>query len=101
MTLQNRRPNAYTVNLRFCSVTNSMNMGGNPLKHYVTIFMRGDVSTSSAPLMNMEPQKCEQWEWIAWKEIIDKRKNSPELLFDPMIHFIDGLPRGEDLESFS
>ena len=92
--------NLDVTNLRFCSVTNSINMGGNPLKHYVTIFMRADVSTTSSPLINMEPHKCEQWEWIAWKEIIDRRKNTPNSLFDPMIHFIDGLPR-EGLDLFS
>ena len=87
------------VNLRFCSVTNSINMGGNPLKHYVTIFMRGHVASTTSPLMNMEPHKCEQWEWIAWKDIVEKRKNSPHMLFDPMIHFIDGLPN-EGLDLF-
>ena len=90
--------NLDVVNLRFCSVTNSINMGGNPQKHYVTIFMRANVATTSESLTNMEPQKCEQWEWIAWKEIVEKRKNTPHLLFDPMIHFIDGLPRSEGFD---
>lgn len=93
--------NLDVINLRFCSVTNSINMGGNPLKHYVTIFMRATaVSTTTSPLINMEPHKCEQWEWIAWKDIIDRRKNSPQLLFDPMRHFIDGLPN-DGLDLFS
>jgi 8-oxo-dGTP diphosphatase len=86
--------NLDVVNVRLFSVVNSPNMGGDPNKHYVTIFMRGELSSTSPPLVNMEPHKCEGWEWVPWKDIVDKRHNTPQVLFDPMIHFIDGLPSG-------
>ena len=81
-------------NVRFAGVTNSVCMGGDPSKHYVTIFMQAEVAVASASLTNLEPHKCEQWEWVPWTEILKKRLQTPALLFDPMIHFIDGLPNG-------
>lgn len=84
-------------NIRFVHVTNSFNMGGDPLKHYVTIFMRATLSSTSSPLQNVEPHKCDGWEWVRWSDIVDMRTKNPELLFDPMIHLIDGLPNPKDL----
>ncbi|MFA5766556.1 MAG: NUDIX domain-containing protein [Candidatus Paceibacterota bacterium] len=37
-------------------------------KHYVTIFMVGDVS-SDQEATNMEPTKCINWEWFSWDEL--------------------------------
>jgi 8-oxo-dGTP diphosphatase len=81
-------------NVRFAGVTNSVCMGGDPLKHYVTVFMRAEVAAASAPLENMEPHKCQAWDWVPWADILEKRQRTPEVLFDPMIHFIDSLPNG-------
>ena len=45
-------------------VTNDPNMDNG--KHYVTIFMKGNVKEGSKLLNNNEPEKCEKWEWILW-----------------------------------
>lgn len=44
-------------------------------KHYVTLFLKGAVSASSAPLQTCEPHKCKGWEWIT---LADLRKQYRE-----------------------
>jgi hypothetical protein len=43
-------------------------------------------------LTNLEPLKCEDWKWVSWKDIIAIKKNTPEVLFDPIRHLLDDLP---------
>ena len=38
-------------------------------KHYVTLFLQGEVAPNSAPLQTMEPHKCVGWEWISLAEL--------------------------------
>jgi hypothetical protein len=52
--------------------------------------MTGRVSEDSEALINMEPHKCESWDWTPWTDICNLKTQSPELLFEPMIHLIDG-----------
>ncbi|TMW57972.1 hypothetical protein Poli38472_013446 [Pythium oligandrum] len=64
--------------LKFAYVTNDpMEDEG---KHYITIFMQASVSEGQVP-RNMEPNKCEGWEWIPWESLRTK-----ENLFVPMLH---------------
>lgn len=81
-------------NLHMSHVVNSPNMGGDPSKHYVTIFMHAVVAATSAPLTNMEPHKCEGWEWMPWDDIVAKRRDTPGVLFDPMLPLVDHFPEG-------
>jgi 8-oxo-dGTP diphosphatase len=70
---------------------NDPNIDGNSSKHYVTIFMMAQVSAATADLANLEPTKCESWSWVAWDEIVKRRHERPETLFEPMVHLVDGL----------
>lgn len=70
-------------------VTNTTNMDNNPNKHYVTIFMKGSVANDKEP-MNLEPNKCEGWQWIPWDEVI--RMDSSHL-FEPMVSFINDMKK--------
>mmetsp|Transcript_67112 Transcript_67112/g.132140 ORF Transcript_67112/g.132140 Transcript_67112/m.132140 type:complete len:155 (+) Transcript_67112:60-524(+) len=83
--------NLTTDNLKLILVTNDPNIDGNLAKHYITIFMRAKLACSSADLVNMEPNKCESWSWVPWSEVVRRRNESPESLFEPMVHLIDGL----------
>lgn len=57
---------------------------GNPLKHYITLFMVGEVAEDSKDLINLEPHKCESWNWVSWSELLQVYDETPERLFEPM-----------------
>jgi len=65
-------------NLRFGTITNDIFERED--KHYITIYMISDYD--SGEVKNMEPEKCEGWEWFEWD-------NLPEPLFLCTKHFID------------
>jgi 8-oxo-dGTP diphosphatase len=33
--------------------------------HWITVFMRAEVTRATQPV-NLEPDKCEGWEWVKW-----------------------------------
>jgi len=59
-------------------------MDGNPSKHYITIFMTSSIAIDSLPLTNMEPTKCEGWQWMHIDELYSILKSNPELVFEPL-----------------
>ena len=73
----------------FNAVTNDRSIDDNPSKHYITIFMNIEVNPTSAPLTNVEPHKCEGWEWIHFDDLTEMHRANPGLLFDPLARFID------------
>lgn len=87
--------NLLIKDVKFVGATNDIAIGGNLAKHYVTIFMAADVDESSQPLQNMEPEKCEGWEWVAFDDLREMSRDNPAVLFDPLLHFLqryDSLP---------
>ena len=60
-------------NLEFYNVTNDIFEKEN--KHYITIFI--ECEYKSGTLQNMEPNKCERWDWFSWDDL-------PENLFLPI-----------------
>jgi len=38
-------------------------------KHYVTVFMVGEMEAQSKEPALMEPDKCEGWLWVEWEEM--------------------------------
>lgn len=57
----------------------SEEMGG---KHYLTITLVGRVLPGSPELANMEPAKCEGWNWVPWEDLQFCTEASE--LFDPL-----------------
>lgn len=53
----------------------------------------GEVSN----MKNMEQNKCKDWNWMPWGEIVNFREMSPEILFEPMINLID-LMQSKNIE---
>ncbi|CAH3022578.1 unnamed protein product [Porites evermanni] len=48
--------------------------------HYITIFMKGEIDMSHArEPENLEPDKCEGWEWYDWNS-----ETFPSQLFEPL-----------------
>lgn len=78
-------------NLSTIVVTNDPNMDQG--KHYVTIFMRGIIKDNSNLLNNNEPDKCEEWHWMLWKDILTMSKVNKSVFFDPMMHFIEEMEK--------
>lgn len=89
--------NLLVKEVKFVGVTNDIAIGGNQSKHYVTIFMAAEVHEDSAPLQNLEPEKCEGWEWIPLQDLSQMSQETPSLLFDPLLHFL----RSHDLSALS
>ena len=52
-------------NVRYGAVNNARDEGMG--YHYVTIFMVADAVGDE--IKNMEPDKCEGWEWVKWAKV--------------------------------
>lgn len=53
-------------NITFGTVTNDI---FSPEKHYITIFLIAEYIGGEP--QNLEPEKCEGWEWFPWNEFPD------------------------------
>ncbi|HBO99997.1 MAG: hypothetical protein UU48_C0002G0003 [Candidatus Uhrbacteria bacterium GW2011_GWF2_41_16] len=60
-------------NIRFGTVTNDIFQEEG--KHYITIYMLSDYDAGE--VKNMEPEKCNGWDWFDWNEL-------PQPLFIPI-----------------
>ncbi len=69
---------------RYLTVTNDIAMGGDPSKHYVTVYVHAVVSPESDDLMNTEPEKCFGWEWVLWSDLEAMQQSAPDSLFEPV-----------------
>lgn len=56
------------VDVRFLTAVSSVFESEIERKHYVTIFMVGEVAGGQEPRL-MEPEKCEGWGWNGWEEM--------------------------------
>ncbi|GAB5033504.1 nudix hydrolase 1 [Nannochloropsis oceanica] len=54
-------------------------------KHYVTLIVIAAVLSTSPLLKNMEPHKCEAWEWITLEALVQRRAEC----FLPLQHALD------------
>jgi 8-oxo-dGTP diphosphatase len=58
-----------TTGTQFYAVTNDI-FHETGKQHYVTIFMCAEYN--GMPVQNLEPEKCERWEWFALNQLPDK-----------------------------
>ncbi|XP_054808161.1 nudix hydrolase 1-like [Prosopis cineraria] len=61
----------------FLTVTNNILLEDPKPCHFVTIFMRARTGECREEPKNMEPNKCEGWDWYEWE-------NLPKPLFGPL-----------------
>lgn len=54
--------------IKFLTATNDVMPADN--KHYITVFMTCVRAEESAEAQNLEPHKCEGWEWIDWQTLV-------------------------------
>eukprot|EP00697_Spironema_sp_BW2_P007470 gnl/Spiro4/21751_TR10657_c0_g1_i1.p1 gnl/Spiro4/21751_TR10657_c0_g1~~gnl/Spiro4/21751_TR10657_c0_g1_i1.p1 ORF type:complete len:168 (-),score=24.86 gnl/Spiro4/21751_TR10657_c0_g1_i1:20-523(-) len=76
-------------NVRCKAVINNPCMDGNASRHYITIFMVGDVAPDSPELANLEPEKCESWAWTTWDDLVRQHCSDDSVFFDPLRRFIN------------
>eukprot|EP00249_Psilotum_nudum_P007860 c20871_g1_i1 orf=162-584(+) len=69
-------------NIRFAWVTNCVMRNEVQPSHYVTIFMRAEQSNVADEPQNLEPDKCDGWDWVEWPHI-------PQPVFMPLQSLID------------
>lgn len=69
-------------NVKFAYVTNTVMRDEMRPSHYVTIFMRGELVDPNAVAENLEPDKCDGWEWVEWP-------NVPQPVFRPLESLIE------------
>lgn len=65
--------------------------GNNEEKHYITLyFVVTDVDSTTTKITNMEPHKCESWDWIDVnklpKEMFCDTRNKIKLFFDKLTY---------------
>ncbi|XP_028768677.1 nudix hydrolase 1-like [Neltuma alba] len=61
----------------FIMVTNNVFLDEPKPSHYVTISMRAELADPEEEPKNMEPNKCDGWDWYEWG-------NLPKPLFGPL-----------------
>ncbi|XP_052796068.1 nucleotide triphosphate diphosphatase NUDT15-like isoform X1 [Mya arenaria] len=71
-------------NVQFYHVCNGLDLDHD--YHYLELYMIGEVDeTFQREPVNMEPDKCEGWYWMEWREL----KAKPEQLFFPLRLLLD------------
>lgn len=63
--------------IEYLTVTNNVLLDQPKPCHYVTIFMRAVIEDEQQVPQNMEPNKCDGWDWYDWD-------NLPNPLFGPL-----------------
>jgi len=79
--------NLVLVDVEYVSTENNFFGVGRPhgpQQHYVTICLSGRAYDESQ-LRNLEPDKCEGWEWVSAEDLLDERKGY-QPLFVPLKH---------------
>lgn len=67
--------------IELLEVRNSVILHEPKPAHIVCIFMRAAVADVEQEAENMEPDKCDGWEWYAWE-------NLPRPLFRPLEDYV-------------
>ncbi|KAL8686947.1 MAG: hypothetical protein Q9224_005294 [Gallowayella concinna] len=86
------------MNVRFLTLTNDFMPDDN--KHYITLFMVCERENATAEPENMEPDKCEAWEWASWEDLLKWVKQEAEAqggvvekkLFTPLLNLVRQHP---------
>ncbi|KAK9893424.1 hypothetical protein P389DRAFT_198991 [Cystobasidium minutum MCA 4210] len=88
-------------NVKFLTCTNNILIQDKG-KHYVTVFMSVR-APENQEAQNLEPEKCEGWEWISWQQLLDWIRQGESMedseqhadarkLFPPMLTLVKTRP---------
>ena len=62
--------NLELADVKFVSAENNFFKNGVPQRHYVTVCLSG-YAMREEEMKNMEPDKCEGWEWVSAEDLMD------------------------------
>ncbi|GBG78149.1 hypothetical protein CBR_g26184 [Chara braunii] len=57
------------ANVRYAWVSNCVMLDEPKPCHYITLFMRAELRNVADEPENLEPDKCEEWQWVVWPRI--------------------------------
>ncbi|TPX16361.1 uncharacterized protein E0L32_004010 [Thyridium curvatum] len=67
-------------------------------KHYITLFVLCEREDEKQEPELLEPEKCEGWSWLTWKDLrAMAEEDSPQKAFRPIINFLRENPNIEEL----
>ncbi|XP_022148636.1 geranyl diphosphate phosphohydrolase-like [Momordica charantia] len=68
--------------IEFITATNNLFLDNPSPSHYVVIFMRATLADPDQIARNLEPEKCDGWDWYEWDRL-------PQPLFSPLLNFVN------------
>ncbi|GAA5905394.1 hypothetical protein JCM5296_003705 [Sporobolomyces johnsonii] len=68
-------------------------------KHYVTLFVGCRVPDDVQPEV-LEPEKCEQWTWTSWEDLVKMARDPDNTLFLPLRNLIQQRASLDPREAF-
>ncbi|KAH4985212.1 hypothetical protein HBI76_132360 [Parastagonospora nodorum] len=86
-------------NIKFLTATNDVFDEG---KHYVTVFVKGEILGEERVPKPMEPHKCAKWEWVPWSQMWEwageqaEAKETGRKLFLPLVNLWKEYPEMKD-----
>ena len=72
--------------IKFVTYSNDPRLDGDIHKHFVTCLFRATIP-EDAIVQNLEPHKCEGWEWTSYEQLLEYEKE--DRLFVPMVHLLE------------
>jgi alpha-1,3-mannosyltransferase len=72
--------------IKFVGFSNDPRLDGDVNKHFVTMLFKA-IIPDNAVIQNLEPHKCEGWEWTTYEQLIEYE--SEGRLFVPMMHILE------------
>ena len=72
--------------IQFVGFSNDPKLDGDINKHFVTMLFKAIIPDGAVP-QNLEPHKCEGWEWTSYEEILEYEATGR--LFVPMVHLLE------------
>ena len=71
--------------ISFVGFSNDPKLDGDINKHFVTMLFKAIIPDGAVP-QNLEPHKCEGWEWTSYEQILEYE--AAGRLFVPMVHLL-------------
>ena len=72
---------------KFSHIHTTNDLMPNENKHYITIFLEVFIYDSQTQFMNIEPDKCEGWQWVNIVDLKTRYETESHTLFIPVKNY--------------